>query len=90
MKTPQENPEGYEATSLVRRAASLHGALMLVFGTYDDNVHPQNALAFIDALIAAGKSYQLQVYPMRKHDIGDPAAQLHLYGAMLTFWRGQL
>jgi dipeptidyl-peptidase-4 len=90
MKTPQENPEGYERTSLVKRAGSLHGALMLVFGTYDDNVHPQNSLAFIDALIAAGKPYHLLVYPMRKHDIGDAAAQVHLYGAMLAFWRGQL
>ena len=58
MKTPQDNPDGYERTSLVKRAGSLHGSLMLVFGSYDDNVHPQNSLAFIDALIAAGKPYQ--------------------------------
>jgi dipeptidyl-peptidase-4 len=90
MKTPQDNREGYEQTSLVKRAGSLHGTLMLVFGTYDDNVHPQNSLAFIDALITAGKPYQLLVYPMRKHDIGDDAAQRHLFDAMLAFWKREL
>ena len=90
MKTPQDNPDGYERTSLVKRAGSLHGSLMLVFGSYDDNVHPQNSLAFIDALIAAGKPYQSLVYPMRKHGIEDDAAQQHLFEAMLAFWKREL
>jgi dipeptidyl-peptidase 4 len=90
MKTPQENPEGYERTSLVKRAGSLHGTLMLVFGTYDDNVHPQNSLAFIDALVAAGKPYQALIYPMRKHGIDDDAAQRHLFQSMLAFWKREL
>ena len=90
MKTPQDNPDGYERTSLVKRAGSLHGSLMLVFGSYDDNVHPQNSLAFIDALIAARKPYQSLVYPMRKHGIEDDAAQQHLFEAMLAFWKREL
>ncbi len=48
MKRPQDNPEGYEYTSLVARAKDLHGRLLLVHGTYDDNVHPQNAFHFAE------------------------------------------
>lgn len=87
MKRPQDNPEGYAATSLVERAADLHGRLLLVHGTYDDNVHPQNAWAFSDALIDAGITFDMLIYPMRKHGISDDAAQAHLYRSMLEFWQ---
>ena len=56
MKTPQANPQGYEKTSLVKRAGDLSGDLLIMYGTYDDNVHPQNEEAFMNALIAAGKA----------------------------------
>jgi dipeptidyl-peptidase-4 len=90
MRTPQENPEGYANASLIPRAKDLHGRLMIAFGTYDDNVHPYNELAFIDALIAAGKDFDMMAYPMRKHGISDEAATLHLYRKMLAFWKANL
>jgi len=90
MKRPEDNPEGYERTSLVKRADQLHGQLLLVHGTYDDNVHPQNVFAFIDALIAADKPFELMMYPMRKHGIDDVAATVHLYKHMLAFWKRAL
>jgi dipeptidyl-peptidase-4 len=90
MRTPQENPEGYESSSLLPLAKQLHGHLLIVFGTYDDNVHPYNEMAFIDALIAAGKKFQMMAYPMRKHGIDDEAARIHLYGLMLDFWKANL
>lgn len=86
MKRPQDNPKGYEKTSLVKQAKNLHGRLLLVHGTYDDNVHPQNAWSFIDELIAAGKMFDLMIYPMRQHGISDDPAQMHLYKTMLEFW----
>jgi dipeptidyl-peptidase-4 len=49
MKTPDENPQGFADTDLVARERP-HGRLLIVYGTFDDNVHPQNSLAFIDAL----------------------------------------
>ena len=58
MKTPADNPEGYAAFSLIPRAKDLHGRLMLVFGSYDDNVHPQNEWSFIDELIKADKAFR--------------------------------
>ena len=87
MKTPADNPEGYENFSLVRRAKDLHGRLMLVFGSYDDNVHPQNEWSFIDELIKANKPFDLMVYPMRKHPIDDRPARIHLFQKMLEFWK---
>jgi dipeptidyl-peptidase-4 len=90
MRTPQENPEGYEKASLIPRAKDLHGHLLIVFGTNDDNVHPYNEMAFIDAMIAAGKDFDMMAYPMRKHGISDEAATLHLYRKMIDFWKTNL
>jgi dipeptidyl-peptidase-4 len=86
MKLSEDNPEVYEATNLVARAKDLHGRLLIVWGTYDDNVHPQNSLAFVDALIAADKDFDVMAYPMRKHGIDDPAAKAHLFEKMLEFF----
>ncbi len=90
MRTPQENPEGYANTSLIPRAKDLHGHVLIVYGTYDDNVHPYNSLAFIDALIASGKKFETMAYPMRKHSISDDAGALHYYRLMLDFWKANL
>jgi dipeptidyl-peptidase-4 len=87
MKTPADNPEGYALFSLVPRAKDLHGRLMLVFGSYDDNVHPQNEWSFIDELIKTNKPFDLMVYPMRKHPIEDRPARIHLFEKMLEFWK---
>ena len=90
MKPPAENPDGYEHTSLVARAKDLHGRLLLVFGTHDDNVHPQNSWAFADELIKAGIPFDLMAYPMRQHGIEDRPASIHLYRKMLEFWKERL
>ena len=90
LKLPQNNPAGYDAASLIPRARDLHGSLMLIYGTYDDNVHPQNVEAFINALIAAGKPYQVELFPMRKHGFVDTPALIERYNAMLAFWEKNL
>lgn len=87
LKRPQDNEAGYESGSNVERAGNLHGRLMLVHGTYDDNVHPQNTWAFTDELIEAGITYDMLIYPMRKHGISDDAAQAHVFKSMLEFWQ---
>jgi dipeptidyl-peptidase-4 len=63
---------------------------MLVHGTYDDNVHPQNTWAMADALIEAEKTFDMMIYPMRKHGIADRPAERDLYRRMLEFWRRNL
>lgn len=86
MKRPQDNPEGYEKTSLVKHAKDLHGRLLIIHGTYDDNVHPQNTWSFVNELVDAGKMFELMVYPMRKHGFSDKPAKIHLLKTMLEFW----
>ncbi len=90
LRTPQENPEGYARTSMINRAGELHGRVLIVHGSYDDNVHPQHVQAFTNALIKAGKLFDLMIYPMRKHDIGDQEATLHLFRTMQDFWKRNL
>ncbi len=86
MRTPEQNPEGYDATSFVKSAKDLHGRLLLVHGTYDDNVHPQNAWAFINQLIEHNIAFDMMMYPMRQHGIADRAARIHLDSLMFAFW----
>jgi dipeptidyl-peptidase-4 len=86
MKRPQDNPDGYERTSFIKTAKNLHGRLLLVHGTYDDNVHPQNSWHFIDELVKENIMFDMMFYPMRKHGIADDPARIHLFNKMLEFW----
>jgi dipeptidyl-peptidase-4 len=69
MRTPKENPEGYNATSVVRAAANLHGKLLLVHGMVDDNVHLQNSVELVDALQRADRDFEMMFYPRSRHGI---------------------
>lgn len=85
LKTPQENPSGYDDNSPVQFADKLKGKLLLVHGTGDDNVHFQNSVAFTDAMIKANKDYQTLYYPNRNHGIYGGNTRLHLYRQMTNF-----
>jgi len=87
---PSENVAAYDSTSLVKHAGDLSGHLMIIFGTYDDNVHPQNEQAFMNALIDKDILFETMIYPMRKHGIADRAATINLYRTMGEFWRRNL
>jgi dipeptidyl-peptidase-4 len=63
MRTPQENPNGYDQNSPVNHVEKMRGSYLLVHGSGDDNVHLQNSMAMIDALVAANKQFDLMVYP---------------------------
>ncbi|MGH8373361.1 MAG: DPP IV N-terminal domain-containing protein [Gammaproteobacteria bacterium] len=90
MGRPQENPQGYADSSSVASAKDLADPLLLVAGTGDNNVHWQNTMQFVQALIEAGKPYQLLIYPNKLHGISGPRASTHLYTAMQQFWLAQL
>lgn len=90
MSTPKENPQGYRESSAVAAASRLADPLLLIAGTGDDNVHWQNTLQLVQALIDAGKPYQLLVYPNSTHGIAGPAARTHLFTAMQAYWKRQL
>lgn len=90
MRRPQDRLEDWEAVSLLRYAKDLHGRLMIVHGTYDDNVRIQNTWAFVDALVQAGKNFDMMIYPMRKHGIADRPARINLFNKMVEFWTRNL
>src|SRR5262249_18209668 len=70
MNTPQENPDGYNATSVVKAAKDLHGRLLLVHGVMDDNVHLQNTLQLVQELQRFDKDFEMMVYPRSRHGTG--------------------
>jgi dipeptidyl-peptidase-4 len=90
MGVPKDNAEEYERSSVVKSAAKLKGRLLLVQGTSDDNVHLQNSIQLIDALIGAERAFDLQLYPGKTHGIGGPQARIHLFNRMLWQWEQYL
>ena len=89
MGLPKENAKGYD-DSIVSAAGNLRGALLEAHGTSDDNVHLQNTIQMIDALIKAGKPFRLMLYPNKTHGISGPEARTHLFKMMEDFWNKEL
>jgi dipeptidyl-peptidase 4 len=85
MRTPKNNPAGYDETSPLRAAANLHGRLLLIHGAIDDNVHPQNSFRFAHALQEAGKPFRMMVYPRSRHAVSNRKLLRHLRGLQLDF-----
>jgi len=69
MNTPQANKEGYDVGSAMTYADQLKGELLLIHGSVDNNVHPQNTIMLVDALIKADKDFDLMMYPGNRHGI---------------------
>jgi dipeptidyl-peptidase-4 len=90
MGLPSVNRDGYHKASVLEAAASLHGDLLLVHATMDDNVHVQNSLAFVHALQHAGKQFRFMVYPRVRHGIASQKQQRHLFQMMVDFVREKL
>ena len=84
MSLPSEFSEGYKNFSVVNSAARLHGRLLLVHGTGDDNVHMENSVQFVQGLIEAELPYDLQIYPRKTHSIAGPDVRTHLYNRILA------
>ena len=90
MRTPQENAEGYKAASAFTRADKLHGDLLLVHGTADDNVHYQNCAEYAERLVQLGKQFDMQIYTNRNHGIAGGNTRLHLYTKLTNFFNEKL
>ena len=90
MLMPQNNPDGYRRSSPRFAAADLSGALLLVHGTMDENVHMQNTLQFAYALQQAGKQFDMMLYPRSRHRLGGMDQEHHRHVTMLDFIRRHL
>ena len=75
----KDDPKGYAESDVTKAAADLHGSLLIAHGTGDDNVHFQNSVQMIDALIKAGKQFRLMIYPNKTHGIAGSDARDHLF-----------
>ena len=79
MRTPQENPKGYDEVNPIARAYQLHGALLICHGLADDNVHYQNTAEYVEALVQADKDFRQLVYTNRNHSIFGGNTRNHLF-----------
>ena len=93
MQTPQENDAGYEDNSPINHVDKLTGKYLLVHGSADDNVHYQNTMEMISALVAANKQFDLYIYPDKNHGIyggNNGNTRLHLFTKMTQFIKDNL
>jgi dipeptidyl-peptidase-4 len=86
----KDNKAGYEQSDVTKTADKLHGALLLVHGTSDDNVHFQNSIQMVDALIKAGKQFRLMIYPNKTHSIAGKDARVHLFTMIAEHFEREL
>lgn len=85
-----EMAEAYKRSSPVYSAAKLHGHVLEVHGTSDDNVHMQNTMQMIYGFQAASVPYDLQIYPRKTHGITGPATRTHLFNRIRNHFRHEL
>lgn len=87
MRTPQENPNGYDDNSPLYFADKLQGNLLLIHGTADDNVHVQNTLELSEQLVQANKQFDLMVYTNRNHSIYGGNTRIHLFNKIYNYFK---
>ncbi len=85
MRTPQENPDGYDRGAPLTYADRLDGNLLVIHGTGDDNVHAQNTVQLVQRLEEAGKQFDMRLYPNKTHAIAGRTTRVNLYDYM-TRW----
>lgn len=85
MRTPLENPEGYDLNSPLNYADQLKGKFLIIHGSADDNVHVQNTMRMVEELIQADKQFEWMIYPDKNHGIFGGNTRKHLYTKMTQF-----
>ena len=85
MQTPQENASGYDNNSPISHVSKLKGNFLLIHGTADDNVHVQNTMKMVEALVQANKQFDWAIYPDKNHGIFGGKTRLQLYTKMTNF-----
>jgi len=90
MQTPQENASGYDDNSPINHVSKLKGKFLLIHGSGDDNVHVQNSMQMMEALIQANKQFDSQIYPDNNHGIYGGKTRIQLYTKMTNFIKENL
>ena len=90
MRTPKENASGYDDVCPLARASKLSGALLLVHGLADDNVHFENTAEYVKALVDADKDFRQLVYPGKNHSITGGNTRNHLFRQCINFFNDNM
>ena len=90
MRRPQVNPRGYQQASLLNKAADLTGNVLIIHGTADDNVHVQQTMQYIEALVQANKQFEMQLYPDDNHFLRKRNNATHMHERVLRFLAREL
>ena len=90
MQTPQENASGYDENSPINHVAKLKGKFLLIHGSGDDNVHVQNSMQMMEAMIQANKQFDSQIYPDKNHGIYGGKTRIQLFTKMTNFIKENL
>jgi len=90
MQTPQENASGYDQNSPINHVDKLKGKFLLIHGSGDDNVHVQNSMQMMEALIQANKQFDSQIYPDKDHGILGGKTRIQLYNKMTNYIKENL
>lgn len=90
MRTPQENPSGYDDVNPIARASKLSGALLICHGIADDNVHFRNTAEYTEALVQADKDFKENIYVNRNHNIYGGNTRNHLFRQIVNFFNAEM
>jgi len=90
LQTPAENASGYDENSPINHVSKLKGKYLLIHGTADDNVHVQNTMLMVEALVQANKQFDWAIYPDKNHGIYGGKTRLQLYTKMTNFIKDNL
>ncbi len=90
LQTPQENASGYDTNSPINFVNQLKGKFLLIHGSADDNVHVQNSMKMIEALVQANKQFDWAIYPDKNHGIYGGMTRIQLYNKMTSFIKENL
>ncbi len=90
MTTPQENASGYDENSPINHVSKLKGNFLLIHGTADDNVHVQNTMQMVEALVQANKQFDWAIYPDKNHGIYGGKTRIQLYNKMTNYIKEKL
>lgn len=90
MRTPAENSSGYDDNSPFNYPELLKGKYLLIHGSGDDNVHVQNTMRMIEALVQANKQFDWGIYPDKNHGIYGGNTRIHLFTKMTNFIKENL
>ena len=90
MKLPQENAVGYDDNSPINHVEKIKGKFLLIHGAADDNVHLQNSMEMVDALVKANKQFDLFIYPNKNHGIYGGNTRNHLFNMIFDYIKENL